>query len=68
MFIVLIYLCNLRSHLIKEDLEPSPNSIDELAGTKYSHKLHAWNNFEDRFFLKMKQEGRGVYFKGTLST
>ena len=39
MFIVLIYLCNLRSHLIKTTKVPLPNSVEEMALPKYSYKL-----------------------------
>ena len=39
MFIVLFYLCNLRSHLIKTIKIPPPNSIEELALPRYTYKL-----------------------------
>ena len=40
MFLVFIYLCNLRSHLMMGIQETAPNSLEELVQTKYSHKLH----------------------------
>ena len=39
MFIVFIYLCNLRSHLIKTIKVPPPNTVEELALPKYNYKV-----------------------------
>ena len=48
MFLVLSYLCNLRSHLIKPITVKPPESIKELVSSKYSYKiliLPAFANF-----------------------
>ena len=39
MFIVLIYLCNFRSHMIKKVKVPPPNSWEDLALPRYSYKV-----------------------------
>ena len=39
MFIVLVYLCNLRSHLIKGIVQAPPKNENELASTKYNYPV-----------------------------
>ena len=46
MFIVLIYLCNLRSHLIKGITQKPPQSLWELGSTKYTYKVLVFRYFD----------------------
>ena len=68
MFIVFIYLCNLRSHLIKELEEVPPKSFKEFVLTKYSYRLHIWRQFEaSPHGSSLIKQGRYVPIKGMLS-
>lgn len=59
MFIVLVYLCNLRSHLIKGVIEAPPNSEDELASTKYKYPVMVIEPFKVLpNMIKLKKQNR----------
>ena len=46
MFIVLAYLCNLRSYLIKKNTAKPPNTLEELASSVYDYKILMFPGFD----------------------
>ena len=76
MFIVFVYLCNLRSHLIKTVKMPAPNSLEELASPRYPYKLLAPPNMalmnasakslEEQGRIVTQLQGRGKDFNATV--
>ena len=67
MFVAFIYLCNLRSHLIKKMEEVPPKSIEDFILPQYSYKLHVWYQFQSLDFVKiLTSQGRFVPIKGRL--
>ena len=67
MLVVFIYLCNLRSHLIKKMDEVPPESLDDFILPKYSYKLHLWYQFQTQYYSKaLTSQGRFVPIKGRL--
>ena len=69
MFIILLYLCNLRSHLIKGIMMKSPESIEELATTRYSFKVlifFAFNEYQPEM-IPIKNQNRQVVESGMIN-
>ena len=68
MFIVLVYLCNLRSHLIKAIKVAPPNSLEDLALPKYTYKLLGlyWYKNPNNFLPieSMKKQNRIIISNG----
>lgn len=61
MFIIFIYLCNLRSHLIRGIQEIPPGSIEEFIQDKFSQKLHYFPRLRAApDFKQLAMQGRYV--------
>ena len=61
MFMVFIYLCNLRSHLVRAFEETPPYSTEELALPKHYYKLHFFPpTTAEPFVQSLVKQGRFV--------
>ena len=68
MFIVLIYLCNLRSHLIKKIPVKPPDSIEELVSSNYDYKILIFPGFDNHPTLRGMENKKRLVMqkKGTI--
>ena len=61
MLVIAVYLCNLRSHLIRGLKTDAPDSFHTLAASEFSYKLHGWYGMDVSPAGKMLvQQGRFV--------
>ena len=65
MIIVLVYRCNLRSHLIKGSTIKPPRSIEELGSTRYTYKVLIFFPFKYQpEMIPMQRQNRQVVQPG----
>lgn len=66
MFIIIFYLCNLRSHLIKKLRVAPPNSIEDLALPSYKYKVMIPAGVEvvNKASRSLAKQGRFIAQKG----